>query len=298
MLFRSTDFRHAFGMPKMDYIVLHITENDLAYQEGRASLGTHYAVRFNGNTLCVGGKDCDAPDFPWGSSNVLNTDPNSPPNECGNPPDPNNPLHVETCDRDSPSGGYYCWDIDHHHCHARNFYTARVIKLDDPQCLENEGEDEEDSPSLDCKYREACTGLEHRSMPVGAGNKIGFLFTDSTPIRDDTQVVKYSSANSGIQAGWADVYWGFLPGQWVLLDDPQNPGHPIEAGKYIFQHAVNIKGEPPLDPCAPDATFPALLPGEASMRNNMLEMVINIPEESGFHEDLEGNLWDWLLSLL
>lgn len=296
----ATDFRHAFGMPKMDYIVMVVTEDDLAYQEGRVGLGTHYAVRFNGNTGCVGGVDCDAPDFPWGSSNILQTDPNAPPNDCGNTDADGNPL-IEYCEDAAVGNSYYCWDRDHNHCHARDFYTARIIKLDNPLCLgggDGEGEDDdEDSPSLDCRHRDRCLSQPHRSL-VGAGHKIGFLFTDSTPFRDDAQPVKYTSNNSGIQAGWFDVYWGFLPGQWVLLDDPNNPGHPIPSGKYIFQHAVNIEGDPPLDPCDPHATFTPLLQGEGSMRNNMLEMVINVPQEQGFHEDIEGTLWNWLLSIL
>jgi hypothetical protein len=93
---------------------------------------------------------------------------------------------------------------------------------------------------------------------IAAGNKLGFCLEDWSRWDPNAPPAKYTCSNQGIQAGWADVYWGELTCQWIditgvppgtyTLQIELNPTHLIKESNYannISTTQVTIENTPP-----------------------------------------------------
>lgn len=90
----------------------------------------------------------------------------------------------------------------------------------------------------ECHHHHHVTGyadyqLLGQNGVVASGHKQAFCLEDIERVRDDAAAnPRFTCDSQGIQAGWADVYNGFLPCQWIDVTD-------VPPGQYTLKISVN-----------------------------------------------------------
>jgi hypothetical protein len=103
--------------------------------------------------------------------------------------------------------------------------------------------------------------LDTNGNIAATGHKVGFCLEDYQAWATNAPPAKYGCTNQGIQAGWADVYTGYIPNVWIGVACQYIDITSVPPGDYVLQMTVN-----------PDNLLP-----ESNTGNNTTLVPVTIP---------------------